>query len=92
MEDSTHLSLLGQSGPGFSEHEPMALVVPSRRRSVSGPKRPLKKYKPEHDPHYGKRLSSSCLSGIIEIRCLNSVLSALHERWGSQIKNILQQG
>ena len=57
MEDSTHLSLLGPSGPGLSEHDPMALVVPSRRRPARGSKRPLKKYKPEHSPRYGTRLS-----------------------------------
>jgi len=57
MEHSTHLSLLGPSGPGLSEHEPMPLVVSSRRRSVSGLKRSLKKYKPGLNPSYGTRLS-----------------------------------
>lgn len=52
MEDSTHLSLLGPSGPGLSEHEPMALVVSSQQRPAKGLKRPLKKYKPEHNPRY----------------------------------------
>ena len=72
MEDSTHLSLLGPSGPGLSEHEPMALVVPSQRRPVKGSKRPLKKYKPEHSPRYGTRLSP--LSYLVSMQPTSSTV------------------
>ena len=54
-EDSTHLSLNAPSGPGLSEHDPIALVVESEKRTkeVSQSEK-LPERSDDADIHYGK--------------------------------------
>ena len=62
-EDSTHLSLNAPSGPGLSEHDPIALVVESEKRTkeVSQLEK-LPERSDDTDIHYGKLVNVSYLN------------------------------
>ena len=62
-EDSTRLSLNAPSGPGLSEHDPIALVVKSEKRTkeVSQSEK-LPERSDDTDIHYGKLVNVSYLN------------------------------
>ena len=61
LADSIHLSLLGTTGPGASDLDPMALVVDKRaaerRSQVTSAVEPRELFESDYEQRYGKALS-----------------------------------
>ena len=61
LDDSTHLSLQGTTGPGASDVDPMALVVDKRaverRSQVTSTVQPRELLERDYEQRYGAALS-----------------------------------
>ena len=62
--EAEFISLFGPSGPGSSEHDPVALVVDNRaRKSIAANLKNLPKRPDARNPNYGEPLSSFLPAG-----------------------------